>query len=96
MILINFLDGCPYCMEAESILKKMKIKYKKNLVTQNTKNNYKKKYKMNTFPQIFLNEKNNLSKIGGLDDFNNLIIVCKLIKKYNFKQKHISFIKKVL
>ena len=31
-------------MEAESILKKMKIKYK-NLVTQNTKNNYKKNIK---------------------------------------------------
>ena len=96
MILINYLDGCPYCMEAEAILKKMKIKYKKNIVNLNTKATYKKKYKMNTFPQIFLKENNKLSKIGGLDDFKQLIMICKIIKKYSFTQKHISFIKKLL
>lgn len=96
MIVINFLEGCPYCMEAESILKKLKIKYKKNTVTQNTKSNYKNKYKMNTFPQIFLKQSEKLSKIGGLEELNHLIMVCKYIKQYNFTQKEISFIKKSL
>lgn len=96
MIVINYLEGCPYCMEAESCLKKIKAKYKKNLVTQNTKNNYKNKYKMNTFPQIFLNQSNKLSKIGGLEELNNLVMVCEIIKKYKFTQKEISYIKKLI
>ena len=51
---------------------------------------------MNTFPQIFLNQSNKLSKIGGLEELNNLVMVCEIIKKYKFTQKELSYIKKLI
>tara|TARA_Y100000590_G_scaffold112549_1_gene128370 strand:- start:506 stop:796 length:291 start_codon:yes stop_codon:yes gene_type:complete len=93
MIIIHYLEGCPYCIEAEKQLKILKIKYKKIIVKQQNKESFKKKFKMKTFPQIFLKRSKNLSKIGGLEDFKKLIEVCRIIKKYELTQAQIKFIK---
>jgi glutaredoxin len=86
MIKLYVLETCPYCNKALDILKKNKIKHKKIIVenTEDAKNYYKKKNKMNTFPQIFLeyNETTSL-KLGGCSDLENLIEIIKNIKESN-------------
>jgi glutaredoxin 3 len=83
MIKLYVLEGCPYCNKALDILKKNKIKHKKIVVenSEEAKNYYKKKNKMNTFPQIFLdfNESNSM-KIGGCSDLENLMDLLSNIK----------------
>ena len=82
MINIYILEECPYCSKALELLKMYKIKHKKIIVQneEKIKNEYKKKYKMNTFPQIFIE---NQLKIGGLSDLENMIDICKHIKNKN-------------
>jgi glutaredoxin len=92
MIVLNFLYGCPYCKNAEKMLQMYNIPYTKNNVTSKTKDAYKKKYKMDTFPQVFY-KSSKLHKIGGSDELNALIHVCKILKKYNFNQPSISYFK---
>ena len=93
MIIMHYLEDCPYCIETEKQLKILKIKYKKIIVKQQNKKSFKKKFKMKTFPQIFLKRSKNLSKIGGLKEFNKLIEVCRIIKQYDLSKSHIKFIK---
>lgn len=92
MIVINFLYGCPYCKNAEEMLKNYNIPYIKNQVTQKTKDEFKLKYKMNTFPQIFY-KTSKLNKIGGNDELIQLFTLCKILNKYNFNKKCINDIK---
>jgi len=83
MIKLYVLEGCPYCNKALDILKKNKIKHKKIVVenTEEAKNYYKKKNKMNTFPQIFLDFNESTSmKIGGCSDLENLMDLLNNIK----------------
>ena len=51
-LIIYSLEGCPYSMKSESLLKLYKPKIVK--VSQLEKEKYKKQNNMNTFPQIFL------------------------------------------
>jgi glutaredoxin 3 len=83
MIKLYVLEGCPYCNKALDILKKNKIKHKKIVVenTEEAKKYYKKKNKMDTFPQIFLDiSETNSIKIGGCSDLENLMDLLGNIK----------------
>lgn len=92
MIVINYLYGCPYCKNAERMLKMYNIPYTKNNVTQKTKDAYKKKYQMNTFPQIFYRS-SKMHKIGGFEELGALIQITRILQKYNFNQSTISYFK---
>lgn len=92
MIVINYLYGCPYCKNAERMLKMYNIPYTKNTVTQKTKDDFKKKYKMNTFPQIFY-KTSKIYKIGGFEELDVLIKVAKILQEYRFNQLTINYIK---
>jgi glutaredoxin len=88
MIILYVLEGCPYCNNALSLLKLNKIKHTKIVVEnkEEIKNKYKKQSKMNTFPQIFLQmDKDNIMKIGGYTELEELLQICENIKKSNHK-----------
>ena len=58
MFLLYGLTTCPYCTRAENIMKELKRKYKIPYQRHNMRNNQEKEYfkrknKMQTFPQIF-------------------------------------------
>jgi glutaredoxin len=93
MINIYILEGCPYCLKALELLKIYKLKHKKIIVPneEKIKNEYKKKHKMNTFPQIFI--ENNI-KIGGLNDLENIINLSKNIKNMNISIDAIYYLYK--
>lgn len=95
MIVINYLYGCPYCKNAEKTLKMYNIPYTKNIVTTKTKENFKQKYRMDTFPQIFYRG-SKLNKIGGFTELLELIKLCKIINRYNFNPQCINNIKKFI
>ena len=95
MIVINYLYGCPYCKNAEKMLKMYNIPYTKNNVTIRTKEKFKERYGMDTFPQIFYRG-SKLSKIGGFTELLELIKLCKIINRYNFNQQCINNIKKFI
>ena len=77
-LIIYSLEGCPYSMKSESLLKLYKPKIVK--VTQAEKDKYKKQNGMNTFPQIFLDT----IKIGGLDSVTELLAKIFNNEKINF------------
>ena len=52
MIIINTIQECSCCAEAEMILKIYNMPFTKKNVKTSEKKNYKKKYNMETFPQI--------------------------------------------
>ena len=63
-----YLDGCPYSMKAEELLKSKGLDYSKH--TDLNMYQLKEKYgKTATFPRIY--NKNNL--IGGYDDLKKLM-----------------------
>lgn len=95
MIIINYLYGCPFCKNSERILKEYNIPYTKNVVTQKTKEDFKKKYKMETFPQIFY-KTSKLVKIGGNDALVDLINICRLLNENNFNQNTINYVKRFM
>jgi glutaredoxin len=71
---------------ALSTLKKNHIKHKTIIVenTEKSKSYYKKQNEMNTFPQIFLQvNKDEFIKIGGNDNLQELLLLCKNIKDSN-------------
>ena len=66
------LEGCPYSMNAESLLNNNSIEFDLIKVSYDEKDHYKQKNKMNTFPQVFLETPKETVKIGGYDDLNNI------------------------
>ena len=95
MILINTIQGCSCCSEAEMILNIYNIPFTKINVKNNEKINYKKKYNMQSFPQIFYKNKNNKKlKIGGLTELKHLISICNFLKKNNYSNELISYFKR--
>jgi glutaredoxin len=68
---IYSLIGCPYSMKAEQLLKLYKPIIHK--VSQDEKDKYKQQNKMDTFPQIFLLNNQNKTKIGGYSDVKDLL-----------------------
>ena len=77
------------------MLKMYNVPYTKNTVTQKTKDDFKKKYKMNTFPQIFY-KTSKIYKIGGFEELGVLIKVAKILQEYNFNQLTINYIKQFI
>jgi len=78
---IYSLEGCPYSMRSESLLKLYKPKIVK--VSQTEKDKYKKQNDMTTFPQIFLDN----IKIGGLDSVTALLAKIFNGEKINFNNE---------
>lgn len=70
--MVYSLENCPYSMKSEKLLEDKKNK-KIIKVKYSNKEKYKKKNKMNTFPQIFLNYKNKKIKLGGCDNLENIM-----------------------
>ena len=66
------LQGCPYSMNAESLLNNNNIEFDLIKVSHDDKDHYKEKNKMNTFPQIFLETQTETVKIGGYNELNNI------------------------
>lgn len=86
MFVLYVLDGCPYCERAIQMLKQEKCKYKTVVVPREeaTKNIYKKKFEMNSFPMIFVeNEKNHYLKVGGSTDLEEYFIKAKEFQQSN-------------
>lgn len=78
MILAYLLDNCYYSQEAFHLLKNNHIPFQYIQVPQDEKikSKFKKKNKMNTFPQLFLNT----NKIGGYDDLIKYFEIIDQIK----------------
>ena len=68
------------------------VPYTKINVTQKTKDDFKKKYKMHTFPQIFY-KTSKIYKIGGFEELGVLIKVAKILQEYSFNSSTINYIK---
>ena len=96
MITAYILKDCYYSSMANDLLKKNKIKFKKNIVPQDEtiKSKIKKINKMNTFPQIFFQENSNSNKIkiGGYDDLCNYIEIKNNIKDQKLNKQFLKFI----
>ena len=99
MIVIYILEMCPYCNKALALLKDYKIKHTVITIenTEKAKEIYKKRSKMNTFPQIFIEtDKKKFIKIGGCDDLTELINVCNNIKNSNISCDTIELFYKLM
>ena len=83
MIIIYSLENCWYSNEATKMLAKNKIKYNKITVPnlEKEKDKIKKKTKMNTFPQIFIQKGTKKIKLGGFSELNLAINLCKQIQE---------------
>ena len=87
MIVINVLEGCPYCNNSLNVLDNFNIKYKKTVVEQNEKNKFKKKYNMDTFPQVLLELNNKHLVLGGNQDLMNSINLIQQLNKTNISNE---------
>jgi len=68
------LDGCPYCIATEELLKNKNVQY--DLIRVNQKNKEKfKNDEIQTFPQIYLIKKNSNGKLllGGYTDLKKVL-----------------------
>jgi glutaredoxin len=95
MIHIYILNYCPYCIEAVNVLKTYKLAHKVYDVTDN-KDIYKKKHKMNTFPQIFYIQNKQTKIIGGYDNLNHLIEITNNLKSNDISLSTLTYFYKKL
>lgn len=92
MIQIYVLDGCPYCNNALRLLNQYHFQHKITIVESHEKEYYKKKNKMNTFPQIFLEmDKKKRIKIGGNDNLEQILSICQMLHQNNISIDVLSF-----
>lgn len=91
MINLYVIEGCPFCHKADNLLKSLKLRVNKTIVSNNDKCKYKKMNKMNTFPQIIYTANNNRYKIGGYEELEYLLSIVELKKKFKFNSKIISY-----
>lgn len=68
---------CVYCIKLEQLLKELKLPYDKIYPNDNEIQSLKDKYKMKTFPMVFLGNE----LIGGFTDFEHLLMTNELEKK---------------
>jgi glutaredoxin len=94
MIHLYIINGCPFCHKAELLLNSLKLRTNRITVEISDKYKYKKRNKMNTFPQIFYIKDKKEYKIGGLDELEYLISIVEIKKKFNFDNKTLSFFEK--
>ncbi len=83
MIYIYSLHGCPYSEAAEQLILETKVPHKvTKIYHEKDKQKYKNKHGMQTFPQIFFkNSKGQMVKVGGYEEFANIVELCKHLKK---------------
>ena len=84
MLELYCLKNCYYCDNSLRLCKVYNIPHKVIFIEQNNKEKYKKKHKMDTFPQIFLMTKQNKYLIGGNEHFEYLISIMDMISKFKF------------
>ncbi len=72
-LILYSLEGCGYSMSAEKLVNELGLNANVIKVKQIEKESYKKRNKMDTFPQIFLNLDNSLIKIGGYNDLTDMV-----------------------
>lgn len=73
-VVVYIKEGCPYCINAEALLKSRNIKYKRIIyseLTDRQKKNVMKKIGKEYiyYPKIFVND----TFIGGYDDLKKLV-----------------------
>ena len=85
---IYFLEGCPYCEGAVKLLDSMHVNYKIVEVTQKNNNKVKKKLGRDTFPQLVLGD----LKLGGYDELEKIVAVCKLLNKTHIDPRAVDYI----
>ena len=71
--LIYSLDGCPFCIKAEKLLKNNSLLYKVIRITQEEKQKYKEYLRVKTFPQIYYVKNDELTPIGGCSDLEKYL-----------------------
>lgn len=62
------IRSCPYCRKALDLARKNKLEMTVKYVKKLEKEMYKKRHKMQTFPQIFYHDR----KIGGYDSLSKM------------------------
>lgn len=96
-IVIYSLNGCGYSREAVKNLDSNDIKYKIYNIEWDNKEEYKIRNNMNTFPQIFYQDKYGKKiKIGGSDVLTELLDLIENTKKNKNIDKMINEIKQKL
>ena len=95
MLIVNILESCPFCQKTIEILNNYNLKYKLNIVQNNKKTFYKKKYNMDTFPQIFINS-NELIKVGGYNDLINILNILSNMKENKINIESLFYFYKTL
>ena len=85
------LEGCYYSKNLENLLNSKKIKFNLNKVNLENKSEVKEKNKMNTFPQVFLNSKKKVYKVGGFDDVDYILNEMKTKKNVDLIINNIKF-----
>lgn len=88
MLKVYSLEGCPYCEDAVALLNKLKVKHEKILVTHQNKDKFKKDLVADTFPQLVLGK----VKLGGFDDLEKIVAVCKLLTKSGIDSRGVDYI----
>ena len=77
MIHIYTSHGCPICEMAIDLLKRLQMPFKNIPVEEKRKDEYKKKHRMKTFQQIFIQTgKKQFIKIGDNNELENILILC--------------------
>ena len=69
------LEGCPYCEKLKTLLATYKISTEYIETTYENKDKFKKKYNIETFPQVYLikNKDDKGIVLGGYTDVNELL-----------------------
>ena len=73
MLKALILKGCPYCDKLKELLINIPTEYIETTFAE--KDEFKKKYNIETFPQVYLikNEKDSGINLGGYSDMEKLI-----------------------
>jgi glutaredoxin len=95
MIYVYTLSYCPYCHETIKLLDKYKLVHTV-IEVDDTKDIYKKKHKLNTFPQIFITQSNKKVLIGGYNELINILEIMQNIKTNKILLPIINYFSKKL
>jgi glutaredoxin len=93
MLKLYCLKNCYYCDNSLRLCKVYNIPHNVIFIQENNKDKYKKKLKTNTFPQIYLTNNSKNYIIGGNEQFEYLISILDMLKKFNFNIKIIELLK---
>ena len=89
---VYVIEGCPYCGALLERLNSKNIIFNKTIVNPDEKEKYKKMHKHPTFPHVFINFNKKRIKIGGYEDFDKLMYLCKFFNNKDITLKDLKFI----